>query len=52
MINKQIKSQEKKSRPSGLQRNSAFFERVMLSPCLRRSADLFLKKKKLQDFWV
>ena len=48
MINRKIKSQEKWSGPSCLQRDSVFFERVMLSPFLRRSKDLL--KKKIQDF--
>lgn len=54
MINKKIKSQEEWSRLSGLQRDSVFFERVILNPCLRRSMDLLKKKKKekFQDFWV
>lgn len=54
MINQKIKSQEEWSRLSGLQRDSVFFERVILNPCLRRSMDLLKKKKKekFQDFWV
>lgn len=46
MINKKIKSQEEWSRLSGLQRDSVFFERVMLNPCLRRSMDLLKKKEE------
>ena len=45
MINKKIKSQEEWSRLSGLQRDSVFFERVILNPCLRRSMDLLKKEE-------
>lgn len=50
MINKKIKSQEEWSRLSGLQRDSVFFERVILNPCLRRSMDLLKKRRRRRNF--